>query len=484
MNAPHAPSQSFVPLRNLRFFYSPDMVPGLYRFADLALIALCGAITHALVPDITGNLANLQGFAVVFYLVVFNFPAKRAQLYDIDDLVTFGARIDDLLIVNLITLMLLLSVVVTLVSVQGVQASWLYGFSAACFGFQTVLRLAGCAVLRRMAARRIIGRNVAILGDGEQARRLLRLLDRVRPLFTQVVGVFNLSEAAAPDAACESRPVLGGIDALLAAARDQQIDDVVVALPWAADRQILETIERLKELPINVYLLSDLAGFELSLRPTPGDLATLPLFEVAQKPIAGWNRTLKAVEDYALTSIILIVIAPLLVVIALAVKLDSPGPVFFKQRRLGFNNREFEIFKFRSMYHADEPEREVRQAHRNDPRITRVGRIIRRTSLDELPQLLNVLNGTMSLVGPRPHAVEHNKEYSRKIRGYFARHNVKPGITGWAQVNGLRGETETIDKMEARIRHDIYYTENWSISFDLRILIRTAMVVPFQKSAY
>jgi putative colanic acid biosynthesis UDP-glucose lipid carrier transferase len=170
--------------------------------------------------------------------------------------------------------------------------------------------------------------------------------------------------------------------------------------------------------------------------------------------------------------------------VAIAIKLDTPGPVFFKQRRLGFNNREFEIYKFRSMRHRAQPEARTPQASRNDPRITRVGRIIRKTSIDELPQLFNVLNGTMSLVGPRPHALDHNEEYSRQIRGYFARHKVKPGITGWAQVNGLRGETETLDKMEARIRHDVYYAENWSLFFDIRILIQTVLVVLFQRSAY
>jgi Undecaprenyl-phosphate glucose phosphotransferase len=335
-----------------------------------------------------------------------------------------------------------------------------------------------------MAARRLIGRNMAVLGVGEQARRFLRRLDVAKPFFTTVVGVFDPDPAASDDRTFEGRPVRAGLDALLAAVRRGEIEDVVVTMPWNADRQVADAVERLKELPINVYLSTDLVGFELAFRPVTGDLADLPVFEVVQRPISGWSSTLKALEDKILATLAILLISPLLIVVAIAIKLDTPGPVFFKQRRLGFNNREFEIYKFRSMRHRAQPEARTPQASRNDPRITRVGRIIRKTSIDELPQLFNVLNGTMSLVGPRPHALDHNEEYSRQIRGYFARHKVKPGITGWAQVNGLRGETETLDKMEARIRHDVYYAENWSLFFDIRILIQTVLVVLFQRSAY
>jgi putative colanic acid biosynthesis UDP-glucose lipid carrier transferase len=166
------------------------------------------------------------------------------------------------------------------------------------------------------------------------------------------------------------------------------------------------------------------------------------------------------------------------------VRLDSPGPVIFNQERLGFNNRKFRIYKFRTMHASSVPETRTVQARKADPRVTRIGRFLRRSSLDELPQLLNVLLGNMSLVGPRPHAVDHNEEYSRLIRGYFARHRVKPGITGWAQVNGLRGETDTPEKMEARIRRDVYYTENWSLGFDLHILARTVVVLATGRNAY
>jgi putative colanic acid biosynthesis UDP-glucose lipid carrier transferase len=193
---------------------------------------------------------------------------------------------------------------------------------------------------------------------------------------------------------------------------------------------------------------------------------------------------IKTLEDRIFAGVTLVLIAPLLAAIAIAIKVDSPGPVFFRQDRLGLNNRAFRIWKFRTMYHAEVPEANVRQATVNDPRVTAIGRFLRRTSLDELPQLFNVLGGTMSLVGPRPHALSHNEEYGSQVRHYFARHKVKPGITGWAQVNGLRGETEEVEKMEARVQYDIEYVDNWSLALDFWILLLTVAVVLFQKEAY
>jgi putative colanic acid biosysnthesis UDP-glucose lipid carrier transferase len=200
--------------------------------------------------------------------------------------------------------------------------------------------------------------------------------------------------------------------------------------------------------------------------------------------MSGWDSVIKSVEDYMLAAMLVILSSPLLLLIAAAIKLDSRGPVLFRQKRLGFNNQVIEVFKFRSM-HADAADGpKTPQATRQDPRITRIGRFLRRWSLDELPQFFNVLNGTMSLVGPRPHALDHNEDFARQIRGYFARHRVKPGITGLAQVRGYRGATDTPEKLEGRVRNDIFYVDNWSLSFDIQILLRTFAICLLGKNAY
>jgi exopolysaccharide biosynthesis polyprenyl glycosylphosphotransferase len=224
-------------------------------------------------------------------------------------------------------------------------------------------------------------------------------------------------------------------------------------------------------------------GFRVNLRQPPEHFIRFPVHEIIGRPLSGWDLVIKAALDFTIATLALLALLPVFIVIAVAIKIDSPGPVFFLQKRLGFNNQIFTIFKFRTMYASPVPTQSTRQATRNDPRVTRVGWFLRRTSLDELPQLLNVLNGTMSLVGPRPHAIDHNEEYAKKIRGYFGRHRVKPGITGLAQVNGFRGETDTVEKMEKRVLFDIHYVDNWNILLDMKIILRTVIIM-FGGNAY
>jgi putative colanic acid biosysnthesis UDP-glucose lipid carrier transferase len=214
-------------------------------------------------------------------------------------------------------------------------------------------------------------------------------------------------------------------------------------------------------------------GLHVPLRQPPGYFQKLPIFQLVGKPLSEGDVVLKQLMDFVLGLALLVALSPFLLLIMLLIKLDSPGPVIFKQKRLGFNNRSFEIFKFRTMTHVEKTPDKTIQATANDSRITRIGRYLRKTSIDELPQLLNVLNGTMSLVGPRPHALDHNAEYATKIRGYFSRHRVKPGITGLAQVKGFRGITDTLSKMEGRVKYDLEYADSWSLLLDLKILILT-----------
>lgn len=465
------------------FLYSPSIIPGIVQFFDALIFLMTAVLTTFIFNEPVFYYMNEFLYSIIFVIIGFYTVASRHKLYTITGIMRPMYRADDILIAIISVFLLLLSSIITLSESETAPIVWIAAFSAASVISIISGRLVIKEVFASLSRRKIFGRNLVVLGNGEQIRRFLNKITEANPYFLIVDGVFHYEDKYSSDT-IEGYPVLGSLEDLFSEVRARRIDDIVVAMPWNADHAVLDTVERLKELPVNVFLSSDLVGFDLAFRPAMGNVAELPMFEVVQRPISGWSAALKTVEDYVLASFIIILISPLLFIIAIAIKIDSPGPIIFRQKRLGFNNKEFSIYKFRSMYHRNVPEDRVKQATKGDPRITRVGRIIRATSLDELPQLFNVLDGTMSLVGPRPHAISHNEEFGQRIRGYFARHRVKPGITGWAQVNGLRGETDTIDKMEARIRHDVYYAENWSLLFDIKILIMTALVVFFQKTAY
>jgi putative colanic acid biosynthesis UDP-glucose lipid carrier transferase len=276
-------------------------------------------------------------------------------------------------------------------------------------------------------------------------------------------------------------PVSGNLDALLERARNGEIDKIVVALP-GSDSQLCEVMARLAVLPLSVLYCPELKQLPINVRGIES-LGDLQLLVVQNQPLSDRARILKGAMDYTLTLVALVLLAPLFLAIAIAIKLDSPGPVFFRQRRDGYNGSVIRVLKFRTMT-VTEDGPVIRQAVPDDPRITRVGRFLRRTSLDELPQLFTVLSGEMSLVGPRPHAVAHGREYARLLDQYVLRHRMKPGLTGWAQVNGYRGATEDPELMRKRVEHDIYYIENWSIWLDIEILIRTVLVVLRGHNAY
>jgi Undecaprenyl-phosphate glucose phosphotransferase len=327
-----------------------------------------------------------------------------------------------------------------------------------------------------------MGRSIVVVGATEQANTFLAQLRRINHPWNVVAGVFDdRIERVGPQFG--SYPVLGTTADLMDFVRSHRVDEIIICMPWNAEQRIAGFLDQLRELPVYVRLAADLAGY-LPAAPKLTLIGRIPMLDLLNKPIDGWRLIAKLITDKVIGLAVLIACLPLMAVIALAIKLDSPGPILFRQTRYGFNNRPFELLKFRTMRVDQSNDRAVAQATPGDPRVTAVGRILRRWSLDELPQLLNVLSGSMSLVGPRPHALVHNESYARQINAYFARHKVKPGITGWAQVNYLRGETDTIDKMKARVAFDVAYIENWSLLFDLRILIRTILVVLRGENAY
>jgi putative colanic acid biosynthesis UDP-glucose lipid carrier transferase len=244
----------------------------------------------------------------------------------------------------------------------------------------------------------------------------------------------------------------------------------------------VELLEQVQGTTASLFFVPDVFGISI-IQGRLQDMNGVPVVGICETPFTGTNELVKRVSDIVLGSLILVLISPLLVAIAIGVKLSSPGPVIFRQRRNGLDGDEITVYKFRSMRTMDNGPH-IKQATKDDPRITPFGAFIRKTSLDELPQFFNVLQGRMSIVGPRPHAVAHNEQYRQIIKAYMVRHKVKPGITGWAQVNGLRGETETIDKMKARVEYDLEYLRNWSLGLDLQIIVRTVRVILVDRNAY
>ncbi|RMF41573.1 MAG: undecaprenyl-phosphate glucose phosphotransferase [Planctomycetota bacterium] len=338
-------------------------------------------------------------------------------------------------------------------------------------------------VLQIMLARGIGTRRCAIAGVNDLGLRLFQSAEASPEFGFKMVGFFDdrTSERwdVQPPSGC---PYLGKLQELERRVRSGEIDTVFVVLPMRAEARIRWILNALADTTANVYIVPDFFVFEL-LHSRWTSLGGLPAVSVFESPLYGVDGWVKRVFDFCAAAIGLVLLAPLMLILALLVKWSSPGPVFFRQRRYGLDGREIWVWKFRTMRTCDNGPI-VRQATKDDPRITPIGRILRRTSLDELPQLFNVLEGSMSLVGPRPHATAHNEHYRKLIRGYMLRHKVKPGITGLAQVEGYRGETETLEKMQKRVQYDHQYIQQWSLWLDIKILFRTLWVVWRQETAY
>lgn len=340
---------------------------------------------------------------------------------------------------------------------------------------------AGRAYLRWRAAQPDARRPTVVIGGGVLGVKLARSLEAERERGCIFLGFFDDRSGSRLDPAAAARHLgtLGEVNAYLSR---HSVKDVFIALPLSSQPRITRLLASLQDSTASVYLAPDVFGISV-IQGRLQDLGGVPVVGLLETPFTGVNELIKRLSDIVLAGAILLLISPLMLLLAAGVKLSSPGPVIFRQRRNGLNGEEIIVYKFRSMSSADDGV-VVRQAQRHDPRVTPFGAFLRRTSLDELPQFVNVLQGRMSIVGPRPHAVAHNEQYRRLIQAYMLRHKVRPGITGWAQVNGLRGETDTVGKMQARVEYDLEYLRNWSLGFDLRIIARTLKLVLFDRNAY
>jgi putative colanic acid biosynthesis UDP-glucose lipid carrier transferase len=326
-------------------------------------------------------------------------------------------------------------------------------------------------------------RRAVIVGASEIGVQLRNRLHEEPTIGVEFSGFFD--DRAAERTALqqeEASQILGRIDGLAQYVREHGVDIIYMALPMTSQPRILKLLDDLKDTTASLYFVPDIFVFDL-IQARIDDVAGIPVVAVCETPFHGMNGAVKRWSDIVLSLLILLLISPIMLALVVGVKLSSPGPVLFKQRRYGLDGQDIVVYKFRSMTVCEDGENVV-QATRNDKRVTPFGAFIRKTSLDELPQFINVLQGRMSIVGPRPHAVAHNETYRKLVKGYMIRHKVKPGITGWAQVNGFRGETDTLDKMKMRIDYDLDYLRQWSLGLDLKIIARTVLLVLADRQAY
>jgi len=394
---------------------------------------------------------------------------------------TGGGSLADFLLASALTSLVILQLEMMREFSRGL-ALYFIGFSMVGL---FISRMAFRKIIWNLMAKGVVGQRVVLYASSpDTIRRVLELIELQRLPHLRIIGYADDRSSTADPA--KELPYLGGFEALLQLARTGQLDQVILALPEITQERLEYIADTLSAASIDLCVLPREA-MELKPGYRINFLGSLPVFTIWQQPVRDVDGILKEMMDRGIAFVAVILLSPLLLLTALAIRLESKGPIFFKQKRFGFNNNEISVLKFRSMYVDQQDVSGAARTQKNDPRVTRVGRVIRRTSIDELPQLFNVLRGDMSIVGPRPHATMmrvEDKYYFDAVKGYTARHRVKPGITGLAQVRGLRGEIATTERARKRVEYDIYYIENWSPLMDLRIMIETVFKLVWDKNAY
>ncbi|MEO0399287.1 MAG: undecaprenyl-phosphate glucose phosphotransferase [Pseudomonadota bacterium] len=453
----------------------------LIQFAEFILIVLLSVgiayfyHIEVLIVDFDAQLytsAGIIGATGVTALL------RRDGYYEFGRLIASGSSVRAVLSRWMMVILGLIAFAFTLKISDAFSRFWLFTWAATACLSMMVVRV-GAAYYLRQAARAggVFGRRVAVIGDADCADRFVEQVKASDAAIT-IVGVFP-HDCAADDPAADDRT----FQSLESMARAGALEDIIVAAPTTAHSEALSVLtERLSSLPVSIAIAAATSWMD-HLGGEMVRIGGAPALTLYRRPLEGWGGFLKTIEDCVLGLVLFIVASPILAACAIALRLQGQGPILFVQKRHGFNNEVFRIYKFRTMTVAEDGD-VVRQATAGDARVTKVGAFLRKWSLDELPQLINVLKGEMSLVGPRPHALAHNDAYAKTIENYSGRHKVKPGITGWAQVNGYRGETSETHQMESRFRYDLQYIDNWSLWFDAKILVMTVRAVLFPENAH
>jgi Undecaprenyl-phosphate glucose phosphotransferase len=483
-----SPAALAVAGQKVRPAYSPIVIAGAVRVIDFALLSLAGIIIYL------GYVLPRSGFSWEYILAILALSAATVvcfQTADIYQLQMFRGQFQQLTrMVSSFASVFLLFIGASFFAKLGGEVSrfWLATFFLVGLTVLIVERLFLRTLILGWARQGRLDRRTVIVGSDQSGEELVRALKAQPDSDIDILGVFDDRNDNRALDTCAGSPKLGKVDDIVEFARRTRIDLVLFALPISAETRILEMLKKLWVLPVDIRLSAHTN--KLRFRPRSYSyLGMVPTLNVFEAPITDWDLVTKWLFDHVVGMVALLVALPLMAMVALAIKLDSPGPILFRQKRFGFNNERVDVFKFRSLYHHQADPAATRVVTKDDPRVTRVGRFIRKTSIDELPQLFNVVfKGNLSLVGPRPHAVLgklQTRLFDEAVDGYFARHRVKPGITGWAQINGWRGEIDNEEKIQKRVEFDLYYIENWSVFFDLYILAKTPFaLVTKNENAY
>jgi Undecaprenyl-phosphate glucose phosphotransferase len=465
---------------------TPELLRDLLRGIDLGMIALLGAgiyfvRVHPLEPHRLGEYVA----ALAAALVLLSLTGQAFGLYRPEVVFERRLRLGRSLAAWALTFAILLTAAFALKISDEYSRVWALSWFLTGTSALGLMRMVTSAQIGRLRSSGLFSSQTVVIGIGPQAEKLAQSLNRSDTIETNFLGFVDDGSGGSDEASAADN-VIGGMDTLMAMIRDGRVDQVIIALPSQDSDRIREVAYRLALTPVTVCLSPNVSYFDFPGRAYV-HLANVPMLQLYSRPISGWARILKGLEDRILAASFLVALSPLMLLIAAAIRIESPGPVLFRQQRYGFNNNLIEVFKFRTMFdHLTDTSAE-QLTTRDDARVTKVGRILRRTSLDELPQFFNVLRGEMSIVGPRPHAVAAKAAgqlYNEAVDQYAARHKVKPGITGWAQINGWRGETDTLEKLQRRIDCDLYYIDNWSLWLDLMIILRTAVIIIGDREAY
>jgi len=467
--------------------YSPIVLAGLVRLVEFGLVVLTGcAVYIAYVVPIEGFAWHyFAAIAAVGILATLSFQA--ADIYQVQAFRGYEKQYFRL--ASAWSVVFLMVIGISFFAKAGDQYSriWLGSFYVAGLVVLIVFRRGLFLLVRRWTRQGRLDRRAVIVGADDKGASLIEAITAQRDSDIRIIGAFDDRGDDRSPTTVSGHPKLGAVDDLVEFARRTRIDLVIFSLPISAESRILQMLKKLWVLPVDIRLAAH--SSKLRFRPRAYSyIGNIPVLDIFDKPITDWDVVMKWLFDKVIGTLMLIALSPIMLIAAVAIKLDSRGPVLFKQKRYGFNNELIEVYKFRSMRTDQCDATASKLVEKNDPRVTRVGRFIRKTSIDELPQLFNVVfKGDLSLVGPRPHAIHakaENRVYDEAVDGYFARHRVKPGITGWAQINGWRGETDTQEKIQRRVEHDLYYIENWSVMFDLMILAATPFALARTKNAY